>query len=164
MDWALVSPDNSRPWSNSLPKEEAWTFLVDDDKPWRIYNQPITDPLHSMEEQEDLGHIYKFGTVTQATIGDIFGEKQDVRLIDDEHLGDDLQNKSTELIIRPELPGKFRFHGDSGSAVVDRKGGIVGLVFRGHKHNGTLKLIQLVFWDTNNYSDHSITDIRVAQP
>ncbi|KAF4442040.1 hypothetical protein FACUT_2263 [Fusarium acutatum] len=171
MDWALVSLDNSRPWSNSLPKEEAWTSLVDDDKPWRTYNQPITDPLHSMEEQEDLGHIYKVGTATRATIGDIIGEKQDVRLIDDEHLGDDVQNESSELIIKPGFPAKFCSHGDSGSAVFDSEGGIDGLFFSGHQINGTFDEgygyatpIELVFQDIKDYSEQSITDIRIAQP
>ncbi|KAF5613038.1 hypothetical protein F25303_14296 [Fusarium sp. NRRL 25303] len=168
MDWALVSLSDSRPWSNSLPNEEAWPAI---NKPYRTYDKPIKDPLNSMEEMGDLGHVYKFGTVTRGTIGDIIGEEQDVKLIDDEHLGVNARNTSAELIIKPGFPGKFCSHGDSGSAVFDSDGGIVGLFFSGHKIEGSFDQgfgyatpIELVFQDIIEFSEHAITDIRIAQP
>ncbi|RBR05715.1 hypothetical protein FVER53590_29984 [Fusarium verticillioides] len=51
MDWALVSLDKSRSWSNCLPDKGAWSSLLRDAKPKHTYNVPIKDPLHSMEQK-----------------------------------------------------------------------------------------------------------------
>ncbi|PNP73371.1 hypothetical protein FNYG_13269 [Fusarium nygamai] len=169
MDWALDSLGNSRPGSNSLPKEEAWSSLLDDYKPWRTYNKPITDPLHSLEEKTRLGHIYKVGTVTGATTGDFHHEKQDVKLADDNHLSEGVRN-----VVRAGYPTRI-----PGSSVpmetqdllsLTAKEEIVGLFFSRHTINGSFDQgfgyatpIELVFQDIKEFSEHGITDIRIAQ-
>ncbi|EXM05334.1 hypothetical protein NOF04DRAFT_16818 [Fusarium oxysporum II5] len=170
MDWALIHLDKSRSWSNRLPDMDDWKSLQDEDKPYRTYDMPITDPLHSLEERTSLGHVYKVGAVTGATTGDCHDEQENVKLVDDVHLGQDERSKTTELIIKPGGPGKFCSHGDSGSVVFDSDGGIVGLFFRGHKHNGSFDdgygyatPIELVFQDIKDFSEQGVTDIRIAK-
>ncbi|KAF5990159.1 hypothetical protein FBULB1_206 [Fusarium bulbicola] len=170
MDWALISVDKSRAWSNSLPGVDDWTHISEDAKPKYIYSVPIKNPSRSLEEPKDLGHVYKFGTTTKGTTGDYSHDEEDVRLADDNHLDKAIRSITTEVVIRPGGPGKFCSHGDSGSAVFDSEGGIVGLFFRGHTPEGTLDTghgyatpIELVFQDIKDFSEQGVTDIRIAQ-
>ncbi|KAF5669311.1 hypothetical protein FDENT_11579 [Fusarium denticulatum] len=86
MDWALISVDKSRAWSNSLPGVDDWIHMSEDAKPSHTYSVPIKDPSRSLEEPKDLGRVYKFGTVTKGTTGDYSHDQEDVMLRDDEHL------------------------------------------------------------------------------
>ncbi|KAF5624659.1 uncharacterized protein FTJAE_10252 [Fusarium tjaetaba] len=137
MDWALISVDKSRAWSNCLPGVDDWIDISEDAKPLRTYSQSIGNPSRSLERPEDLGHVYKFGTVTKGTIGDYSHDQEDVELANDAHLDDAVRSTTTAVVIQPGGPGKFCSHGDSGSTVFGSEGGIVGLFFIGHTINGS---------------------------
>ncbi|KAF4428272.1 hypothetical protein F53441_14048 [Fusarium austroafricanum] len=173
MDWALIKLDPSRPWSNDLPSAEDWfnQYSHTDAEPNRI-EAPILDRTQSIEKGNEVGPVFKNGTTTGPTTGEFFVELQKIQLVDDEHLGDK-RFATDELVFGPRagFTGRKKFcdRGDSGSAVFDDDGGIVGLFFRGHAHDrshaggyGYITPIELVFEDIKQFSNGTITDIRIA--
>jgi hypothetical protein len=90
----------------------------------------------------------------------------------DAHLGDDrLVTKEQVFGRRDDIDKPYRKlcdHGDSGSALFDEDGGIVGLLFRCHKHVDSCDRgyefatpIEHVFADIKNFT--GITNIRIAE-
>ncbi|ENH75893.1 hypothetical protein FOC1_g10003034 [Fusarium oxysporum f. sp. cubense race 1] len=114
--------------------------------------------------------LWKMGCTTGATTGEHHWEKQRVTMDHDQHLGN-ARLVTTELVFGPrydvDLSIKLCAHGDSGSVLFDKDGGIVALLFRGHKHNdsyddgyGYVTPIEHVFNDIKDFTD--ITNIRIA--
>jgi hypothetical protein len=173
MDWALIELDKSRQWSNALPGLQVWASK------YRPAGYPHTcgipiqprNERKSVERPWQLGPIFKVGCTTGATTGEYEWEKQTVAMDYDQHLGD-ARLVTRELVFesRNDVDSSLKLcaHGDSGSVLFDKDGGIVALLFRGHKHNdsyddgyGYVTPIEHVFNDIKDFAD--ITNIRVAQ-
>jgi hypothetical protein len=178
MDWALILLDEHRPWSNDLPDEAVWTSNYDDEAayPDETFGYPLTEQMRSIEGTNGVGRGFKVGSTTGPTVGKFWGVKDRVKLQEDKYLGEGNRLKTKERIFAGDTflvrgqPSKFCAKGDSGSAVFDELGGIVGLVFRGHKHRdsyndgyGYVTPIELVLEDIVAFSEGQITEIRIAQ-
>ncbi|KAF5593542.1 uncharacterized protein FSUBG_9777 [Fusarium subglutinans] len=174
MDWALIELDPSRRWSNDLPELKVWLSKYEDPTaaPYALGTpiQPRSEGK-SAEGPWELGHIFKMGTTTGATTGKWWWEKQRVTIEHDAYLGE-ARLVTDEFVYGPREDinpiTKLCAHGDSGSVIFDNDGGIVALLFRGHKHNDTyddgygyVTPIEHVFDDIKDFTD--ITNIRIAE-
>ncbi|KAH7159101.1 hypothetical protein DER46DRAFT_379850 [Fusarium sp. MPI-SDFR-AT-0072] len=172
MDWALIELDKSRQWSNALPGLQVWTSKYGPAAFPYALGTPIQprNEGKSVERPWELGPIFKMGCTTGATTGEHHWEKQTVTMDHDKHLGD-ARLVTKELVFGPRYDVDPRIklcaHGDSGSVLFDKDGGIVALLFRGHKHNdsyddgyGYVTPIEYVFDDIKGFAD--ITNIRIA--
>ncbi|KAF5554457.1 kinesin [Fusarium napiforme] len=133
--------------------------MSEDAKPLHTYSVPIQNPSQSLEEPEDLDLVYKFRTIPKGTTGDNSHDQEDVMMVDDDHLDKAIRSTTTEVAIQPGGPGESCSQGDSGSALFDSEGGIVGLFFIRHAINGSFDKgfgyatpIELVFQDTKELS------------
>ncbi|EWG38280.1 hypothetical protein FVEG_01538 [Fusarium verticillioides 7600] len=184
MDWALILLDEHRPWSHDLPTGEVWASKYDDPAahPDETFGYPLTEQMRSIEGTNGVGRAFKVGSTTGPTVGKFWGVKDRVTLQEDKYLGKGNRLETKERIFAGDTffvrgqpgvkgqPGKFCAKGDSGSAVFDELGGIVGLVFRGHKHResyddgyGYVTPIEHVLEDIVAFSKGNITEIRIAQ-
>jgi hypothetical protein len=172
LDWALIDVDVSRQGSNGLPPENVWQ---------RKYPSSIPLPYMALgsllQDQStvigpsNLTHVWKVGTTTGPTTATYHRKKAACGLTDDSYLSDAMEKyKSTEYIFQSHAGVKFCARGDSGSAVWDQDGGIVGILFRGHSINksfdagyGYVTPIESVFEDIKKFSKGGITDIRIAR-
>ncbi|EXK82531.1 hypothetical protein FOQG_13101 [Fusarium oxysporum f. sp. raphani 54005] len=172
MDWALIELNKSRQWSNALPGLQVWNSKYRPAAFPYALGTPIQprNERKSVESPWELGPIFKMGCTTGATTGEHHWEKQRVTMDHDQHLGN-ARLVTTELVFGPrydvDLSIKLCAHGDSGSVLFDKDGGIVALLFRGHKHNdsyddgyGYVTPIEHVFNDIKDFTD--ITNIRIA--
>ncbi|KAG5743747.1 hypothetical protein H9Q70_013539 [Fusarium xylarioides] len=178
MDWALILLDEHRQWSHDLPDGEVWASKYDSlaAHPDETFGYPLTEQMRSIEGTNGVGRAFKVGSTTGPSVGKFWGVKDKVKLQEDKYLGKGNRLETKELIfagdafIARDKSSKFCAKGDSGSAVFDELGGIVGLVFRGHKHNnsyndgyGYVTPIEHVFEDIVDFSKGHITDIRIAE-
>ncbi|KAF4500075.1 hypothetical protein FAGAP_3737 [Fusarium agapanthi] len=178
MDWALIAINPGRPWSNNLPNVKAWASKYDCENayPDETFGLPLTEQMRSIEGSNGVGRAFKIGSTTGPSVGKFWDEKVRVTLEEDHYLGDANRLKTKECIFAGNSflakgePARFCAKGDSGSVVFDELGGIVGLVFRGHKHHnsyndgyGYVTPIEHVFEDIMDFSNGQITDIRVAE-
>lgn len=189
MDWALLKLDASRQASNRLPDRKVWTsqFPYPDAHPFMTFGELLKDQSQSIETPNQSGlienpsgvdwpryrsSVYKVGATTGTTTAEFHVAQDAVILKDDKHLKVPV---SKELAFGPSKHSanrgerKFCAHGDSGSVVFDDEGGIIGLLFRGHKNNnsfdegyGYVTPIEHVFQDIKDFSKGQITDIRIA--
>lgn len=180
LDWALLKLDASRQGSNRLPNREVWTpqLPLISSQPFKTFGMILKDQSRSIEDLSGVewssngSSVYKVGATTRATTAESHKAVDTVTLIDDKHLK---VPPSKELAFGPKKHYdnhgvlKFCAHGDSGSVVFDDRGGIVGLLFRGHRNNksfddgyGYVTPIEHVFQDIKDFSKGQITDIRIA--
>ncbi|KAL5592053.1 hypothetical protein FOVSG1_010942 [Fusarium oxysporum f. sp. vasinfectum] len=177
MDWAVILLNQRRPWSNNLPVGEVWASKYGSNEayPDETFGLPITEQTRSIEGSNGVGRVFKIGSTTGPSVGKFWKEKDPVTLEEDSYLSNK-RLTTKELIFAGNTffahgePAKFCAKGDSGSVVFDELGGIVGLVFRGHKHErsyndgyGYVTPIEHVFEDIVAFSKGHITDIRVAE-
>ncbi|KAG5812046.1 hypothetical protein H9Q74_013294 [Fusarium xylarioides] len=174
MDWALIELDPSRRWSNNLPKLGVWLSKYENTA---AYPDTLGTPIqprnknNSVESPWQLGPIFKMGCTTGATTGQWYWEMDTVSMDHDHYLGDArLVTKEHVFGPREDLNPSIKLcaHGDSGSVLFDNDGGIVALLFSGHKHQKTLDdgygyvtPIEHVFDDIKDFTD--ITNIRIAE-
>ncbi|KAF5571078.1 hypothetical protein FPHYL_737 [Fusarium phyllophilum] len=174
MDWALIELDPSRRWSNNLPKLGVWLSKYENTA---AYPDTLGTPIqprnknNSVESPWQLGPIFIMGCTTGATTGQWYWEMDTVSMDHDHYLGDArLVTKEHVFGPREDLNPSIKLcaHGDSGSVLFDNDGGIVALLFSGHKHQKTLDdgygyvtPIEHVFDDIKDFTD--ITNIRIAE-
>ncbi|KAF4445224.1 hypothetical protein FACUT_91 [Fusarium acutatum] len=173
MDWALIELNKSRPWSNALPGTRVWQskYRRTAAFPYALGTQiQPENESRSVENPWELGPIFKVGCSTGATTGEYHWEKQTVTMDHDQHLGSDrLVTKELVFGSRKDIDQGIKLcdHGDSGSVLFDKDGGVVALLFRGHKHLdsyddgfGYVTPIEHVFDDIKDFTD--IRNIRIA--
>ncbi|KAH6958241.1 hypothetical protein DER45DRAFT_214387 [Fusarium avenaceum] len=173
LDWALIDIDEHRQGFNRLPAEEVWKEHFQDPTahPYRTFGITLQDQSSFISPNNPGASVWKVGTVTGPTTAKFNKKKQACRMSEDSYLQNSMKNyPSTEYIFQPHYGGKFCAHGDSGSIVFDKNGGVVGLFFRGHKINksfddgwGMITPIEHVFEDIKKFSNGAITAIRVAR-
>lgn len=176
MDWALIELNPSRAWSNTLPNFEAWVKHHHEMSahPSGTYGIPVQpkNPSLSVERPYSVDNIFKVGTTTGPTSGTWEFDKQVVTMDHDAHLGKDrLTSRESTFGQRDDITppnNKFCDHGDSGSVIFGEDGGIIALLFRGHKHDnscdhgyGFATPIEHVFADIKDFA--GITHIRIAE-
>ncbi|KAF5022158.1 hypothetical protein F66182_5793 [Fusarium sp. NRRL 66182] len=113
------------------------------------------------------------GSSTGPTTGLFFEYRAAVSLKDDKHLQSAVSKEYVFYSRNLDSSTSFSFcaKGDSGSAVFDGAGRIVGLFFTGTMLNnaaergtaGYVTPIEYVFQDIKDFSKGRITDIRIAQ-
>lgn len=172
LDWALISVDVNRQGSNRLPARDVWDrkYLDDIPTPYGSLGSILKDQSTTIGPGNPE-HVWKVGATTGPTTATYNNHTVECRLSDDSYLKNDIKNYlSTEYIFQSHDGVKFCAPGDSGSAVWDENGGIVGLFFRGHSINksfddgfGLVTPIELVFEDIKQFSKGTITEIRVAK-
>ncbi|WXC67436.1 hypothetical protein SNK03_013229 [Fusarium graminearum] len=179
LDWALINVHGNRQGPNILPSGEAWERKY----PGRHLAQPTRTFDESLQRQSNPfgpgfnSLVFKVGGTTGLTIGKYHRTKSSCTMAEDAHVKRFMAKdyESTEYVVQPVLmdsDGQLKFcaHGDSGSVVFDRDGGVLGLFFRGSKPRnsadagyGLVTPIELVFKDIIAFSKGGITEIRVAE-
>ncbi|KAG8666516.1 hypothetical protein FPOAC2_11630 [Fusarium poae] len=167
LDWSLIKVNQKRTGTNLLPGQDAWKNELLDE-PFDTFGIRLKNATQSISEQttgQRCFKAFKLGATTGAAVGVFHEIKMDVQLKDDKHLGAWV---SSEYVFQPRS-GRFAAPGDSGSAVYDDQGCIVGLLFTGQTPNngpesgiGYVTPIEYVFEDIMNTFKGEITDIRVA--
>ncbi|GKU08174.1 unnamed protein product, partial [Fusarium langsethiae] len=168
LDWALIKVNHKRTGTNGLPGNDAWNHLLLG-KPLRTFGSRLKNATQSISEKtrgQRCFRAFKLGATTGATAGTFHEVKMDVQLKDDRHLK---RPVSSEYVFQPRGRPRFAARGDSGSAVYDDQGCIVGLLFTGQvpingpdSGVGYVTPIEYVFKDIMDTFKGEITDIRVA--
>ncbi|KAF5571550.1 hypothetical protein FPHYL_297 [Fusarium phyllophilum] len=188
LDWALIQIPEHRQGSNCLPPKREWIKYYHHRlyRPHaKTYGQPLKAQGRSMLPLElrashlpsirNADNVWKLGTTTKLTAGQFSQFKNNVKLSEESHMLQTLSNEYCFVYnnIADEAP--FSGPGDSGAAVFDEKGCIVGLLFRGQVlkqvnpgRSGLTYVtpIEDVFSDIKKLTkgtEGEITDIRVAQ-
>ncbi|KAF4498924.1 hypothetical protein FAGAP_4937 [Fusarium agapanthi] len=185
LDWALIEVPEHRQGSNCLPPEGEWTKYYHHRfyRPHpRTYGQPLKNQGQSMLPHENrlsnlprVSNVWKLGTTTKLTAGKFSKFKNDVKLTEETHMPQAGSEEYCFVYKKGRNNPPFSGHGDSGAAVFDHKGCIVGLLFRGQVPNRTdlagtgvtyVTPIEDVFLDIKKFTKGTkceITHIRVAQ-
>ncbi|KAG4264933.1 hypothetical protein FPRO04_10112 [Fusarium proliferatum] len=185
LDWALIEVPEHRQGSNCLPFKREWVKCYHHPlcRPHaKTYGQPLKDQAQSMLPLENrpsyrpkVNTVWKVGATTRLTAGNFSEFKNDVKLSEEAHMPNKLSGEYCFVYENGPNNPPFSGHGDSGAAVFDDKGCIVGLLFRGQVPNkagygGTgvtyVTPIEDVFADIKKLTkgtECEITSIRVAQ-
>ncbi|KAF4980042.1 hypothetical protein FZEAL_3904 [Fusarium zealandicum] len=185
LDWALIKLHNSRQWSNRLPSKDVWAKQYHRAaRPRRLHGTALKEQSKTIllpnqgNPFKFTWNVWKVGTATGPTTGEFHQLKADVCLTDDKHIWKDdkdlLAGCSSEYLFQPtdtdtDMNTIFAAPGDSGSVVFDDEGGVVGLLCRGQRPNGStdrgfacVTPIEHVFQDIKDFSKGQITGIRIA--
>lgn len=187
LDWSLIKPnDDNRVAGNPLPptsilhgrgynrSEMPW----EEDTSLKSQGKSIRDHVKDGtfdSSKELLG--YKRGATTGFTVGKLSVLKTDCTIIEEKHLGLGTRESparpsrySTEYIFCGAEAAPIRSfaeQGDSGAAVYDQEGRILGIVFRGQMPQQSrqgyamVTPIEDVFEDIKKLSEGKVEDIRV---
>ncbi|PCD46356.1 hypothetical protein AU210_001763 [Fusarium oxysporum f. sp. radicis-cucumerinum] len=181
LDWALIQVPEHRQGSNRLPQKGEWTKYNHHSlyRPnAKTYGQPLKTQGRSILPLENrpshlpsVANVWKLGTTTRLTAGKFSRFKNDVKLIEENHMSQTISNEYCFVYTHRLNDPPFSGHGDSGASVFDEKGCIVGLLFRGQVPNKAgqggngvtfVTPIEDVFSDIKKLTKGEITHIRVA--
>ncbi|KAM0358435.1 hypothetical protein ACHAO7_003516 [Fusarium culmorum] len=167
LDWALIRVNRNRIGTNDLPGPNAWNHMYLG-QPTNTFGRRLRNPTQSISQNasQPCINVFKLGSTSGATAGVFHEVKIDVKINDDKHLK---LPPSSEYVFQPQGGPEFALPGDSGAAVYDDQGCIVGLLFTGqvpingsHSGIGYVTPIEYVFNDIMDTFKGQITDIRVA--
>ncbi|KAF4955948.1 hypothetical protein FGADI_4121 [Fusarium gaditjirri] len=185
LDWALIHVPEHRQGSNCLPSKREWIKYHHHSlyRPHaKTYGQPLKGQGQSMLPLDNrvsyrpkVNNVWKVGTTTKLTAGKFSHFKNDVKLAEETHMPQTVSNEYCFVYTNKPNDPPFSGHGDSGAAVFDDKGCIVGLLFRGQVPSKTAQggtgvtyvtPIEDVFADIKKLTkgtEDEVIDIRVAQ-
>ncbi|KAM0208431.1 hypothetical protein ACHAQD_011640 [Fusarium lateritium] len=182
LDWALIDIPKERQGSNRLPDRSAWNNCYHSARlrpAPSAYGAPLKNQRRSiLPFNNQINHlprvkeVWKLGAATGLSQGEFSELKFDVMLKDTSHLNLNCSNEYSLIhnhFKNDRLPSSGP--GDSGSAVFDDNGCIVGLLCRGQspqRSQGTVGLtyvtpIEYVLADIKAFFGDVFTDIRVAK-
>jgi hypothetical protein len=174
LDWALVMPTaKSHIGRNILPGKEDWAAKYTPaawaaQPTWGATLQPQAISIHDMQ-QDDV--VYKAGASTKCTVGEFTELRPDCAITEEGYMPGRTaaSRRSTEFMFAGVEVQPFAERGDSGAAVWDREGRVVGLLFRGpapHQCARGYALgtpIEDVFESIIAVSKGRIVDIRITR-
>ncbi|KAK5651827.1 hypothetical protein OQA88_11596 [Cercophora sp. LCS_1] len=183
LDWALISlldDKLDRVGGNPLPSEDEFVANGYDSTEAPVTGEgqllgPQATSLHSFVRDgfsvTEKVFGFKKGASTRCTVGQLSAVKSTCRIAEDKHLGrSDKERESTEFVFGPPENNAHRMFGtkgDSGSIVFDRRGKVMGLLFRGGLPQQTkagycfVTPIEDVFSDIKRYNRNAVEDIRL---
>lgn len=176
LNWALIRVEESRRGSNVLPDTRQWIKEAPydfEETPLPLEcarGVPMKPPQDALKTLTGGETLYKVGATTGLTIGRFSKYKDGVKLDHDKHISSGPSCEAALIGCPERLAGGpvFADRGDSGAAVWDGSGRLVGLVFTGHapRQAGKQALayvtpIEDVFEDIIAFSKGQITGIRV---
>lgn len=155
-----------------LPNLSVWSVNCRQDHLPSIANVPLRQSgSHSIRGMNSGDPVCKLGAATGYTSGIYHRFKQECWLKHDKHMG---MTPSSEFVFmphrKPPEPGMryLASHGDSGAAVFDRSGHVIGLLLTGQTPENAnnpgpavITPIEDVLADIKISSGEQITDIRI---
>jgi hypothetical protein len=169
----LIEVEGNRLGRNGLPGYDTWVAQYDIDYiPGGARRTSILKPQTKMSAKRYTGNNYKVGARTRATAGYISHYQSRVRFKQDSYMNAAVSDEWV-FMGRSNLDvigfRAFGNYGDSGAAVYNSQGGVLGLLFAGQRPQQTypegftyIARIEDVFKDIVDYGKGHITDIRIA--